>query len=104
MPHPPVPSSLIWACPDLEAGVGSQEGLGIPVGLHMVGVGQSFQDNYGMQGQGATGPFRLGSTPAPGWWLVEGRLGWILQMEMGLKLQVEARGPGKGEEGFIDKE
>lgn len=22
----------------------------------------------------------------------------------GLKLQVEARGPGKGEEGFIDKE
>lgn len=31
-------------------------------------------------------------------------MGWILQMEVGLKLQVEARGPGKGEEGFIDKE
>ena len=30
MPHPPVPSSLIWACPDSEAGVGSKEGLGYP--------------------------------------------------------------------------
>ena len=28
----------------------------------------------------------------------------ILQMEMGLKLQVEVRGPGKGKEGFIDRE
>lgn len=79
----------------------------IPVGLHMVGVGQSFQDNYGMQGQGAAGPFRSGRTPAPGWWL--GSCGGQVGMDPadGDGAQTagrEARGPGKGEEGFIDKE
>ena len=30
--------------------------------------------------------------------------GWILQVEMKLKRQVEARGPGKGAGGFIGEE
>lgn len=102
MPHPPVPSSLIWACPGLEAGVGSQEGLGIPVGLHVVGVGQSFQDNYGMQGQGATGPFRLGSTPAPGWWLGScgGQVGMDPADGDGAQTTGRSKRPGQGRRGI----
>lgn len=61
-------------------------------------MGCRAREPQGLSGQAGLQP-QAGGKAA-----VEGRLGWILQMEMGLKLQVEARGPGKGEEGFIDKE
>lgn len=102
IPHPLVSSSLIWACPDSEASVGSQEGLGIPVGLWAVGVGQSFQDNYGMQGQGAAGPFRSGRTPDPGWCLGScgGQVGIDSADGDGAQAAGRSKRPGEGKGGI----